>query len=129
MTKTLYKAFVTNVAGEPCFLFHGLGGSKTVPLDMWITAENKTGRDGTSNTYYETAFHVLPDEDAVRHWAKSLTHAKVIARVEIRGRQRIKGHSKHRVILADKIYLSQEAWDQRQVLLPENAHRKDYVNA
>jgi hypothetical protein len=35
----------------PRFLFHGVGGSRIVPLDRWIAAEVKWRKEG-SNPFY-----------------------------------------------------------------------------
>jgi len=56
--KIMYKIFDIRDR-KPCTLFHGIDGSRTMPLDTWIEADIKQVKDGTSKTSYESGFHVL----------------------------------------------------------------------
>ena len=114
------KAFMQDGAGRPLFLFHGLHGSRRVPLDRWISARKVWAQDGSSGTTYLTGFHCLPDHQSIDKWAKSLIHDKLLANVQVRNVW-IKTHSNHGVMLAEEIYLSSEAWDHARVLKAQRA--------
>jgi hypothetical protein len=54
-----YKIIELDSKDNPKMLFHGLNGSRIIPKNTWLTAEEKMVRDGTSKTYYLSGWHVL----------------------------------------------------------------------
>jgi hypothetical protein len=49
-------------------LFHGINGSRTVPINKWIEADVKQGRDGGGERWYLVGWHTLPTkEDAEKY--------------------------------------------------------------
>jgi len=54
----MYKIFDER-NGKPTTLYHGVRGSKTLPLDQYVIAERKIVKDAKGNNYYESGFHLL----------------------------------------------------------------------
>jgi hypothetical protein len=52
-------------------LFHGVDGSKTLPMRIWIKSEKKWAGEGGSK--YWTGFHVIKDIDKCREYLKRFT--------------------------------------------------------
>ncbi len=89
-------------------LFHGVGGSRTIPMDKWLTAKEKMVRDGTGDKWYLSGFHALKTVEEMVDYAKSFRNRRnilKIAEVELKG-IRYKEHSKAEVILAKKMKLT-----------------------
>ena len=57
--ETFYKIFQVR-GGRPTTLFHGVDGSRTLPLGEWIEAEVEEVHDGSGGTTYQSGFHVIP---------------------------------------------------------------------
>jgi len=77
----MIKVFI-DADGEPRFLYHGLRGSRVVPLDQWVTAERKWVTEG-SNPYYWSGFHAYRSLDDVRAWLRRCRIREGRAAVEI----------------------------------------------
>ena len=99
---------------KPLFIFHGVNRTRTVPRNEWIEAERKFVTDGSCSTEYLSGFHIFPDHDAIKQWCKSVKNIdnRVVVKVDMR-ETRPKSHSKHDVILADHMYLSDKNWKNR----------------
>ena len=54
-------------------LFHGINGSKKIPFNEWIEADEKMVKDGTSNTSYLSGWHVLLNEHDANEYIKSFS--------------------------------------------------------
>jgi hypothetical protein len=61
-----YKAFRIDEKGRLRFLFHAHKGSSIVPLDEWITAKRRWGREAKGRKY-RVAFHFLRLVEKVRY--------------------------------------------------------------
>lgn len=102
--------------GLPLTLFHGVGGSRTLPLDCWIDASVKAVRDGAGTTY-QSGFHALPTlNEAIQYMAK-FKNPRVICEVDIDETAGVwpKMHSPSGVILAKRMRISSSQWSQRVV--------------
>ena len=55
-------------------LFHGLNGSKLLPVEKWLRAEEKMGRDGSGPKWYLTGWHVLPDVETCEQYLRQFRH-------------------------------------------------------
>jgi hypothetical protein len=112
----MYKVLIEKNE-KPIFLFHGVKGTRSIPFDKWIKAENKTVRDGTKGTLYVSGFHVFPNHKAIQDWTRSLSNFenRYIVKVKIK-KTRPKSHSIHDVILADHMIVTEEAWKNRKPL-------------
>lgn len=61
-----YK-IVDVVNGDVKTLFHGLNGSRTLPLNKWLKAEKKMVQDG-KGTMYLSGFHIMQSlEDSIEY--------------------------------------------------------------
>ncbi len=89
-----------------CFktLFHGINGTRTVPIGKWLDATIKPVKDGSGGTVYNSGIHVLDTYDDAVSYLKNFSDItnKEIVVCEARG-IRLKRHSKHKVLLCDKI--------------------------
>jgi hypothetical protein len=56
-------------------LFHGLNGSKTLPVDKWLTATKKMVTDG-KGTSYLSGFHVMQSLEEANLYLKSFKNIK-----------------------------------------------------
>lgn len=90
--------------GEPCTLFHGIDGSRTMPTDEWVKAVKKPVSDGSSSTTYTSGLHVLETRQQALDYLEKFkyTSQKGIATCYCRG-LRPKEHSRDNVWLADEM--------------------------
>lgn len=100
----IYYKLVDIRDGEPCTLFHGIDGSRTMPTGQWIKADKKQVRDGSSSTTYLSGLHVLETRQEALDYLKKFKHTdqKGIAKCYCRG-LRPKSHSRDNVWLADEM--------------------------
>lgn len=116
--KVAYKIFDLHLEQDgtavPKTLFHGVNGSRRLPLGRWIEAEIKPVTDGSRQTPYLSGFHAYPSLDAVKQWlhgAKNLDH-RVVVRVHVSG-LREKPKATRATILADRLRIPVEEWGNR----------------
>ena len=102
----VYYKIVEVHKGAVKTLFHGLNGSRTIPVGEWLAADKKLVRDGTSKTQYLSGWHVLPTlkecEEYLEIFTKRLDLLCIVP-CEVRGEIRPKVHSRSNVFLADQI--------------------------
>ena len=101
-----YYKIVDIVNGNIRTLFHGVSGSKTIPIKTWVKAEKKIVSDGPNGTKYISGWHVLKTKKECEEYLKKFTNLKYkqILRCKVRGEIRPKKHSSSNVFLADEIY-------------------------
>ena len=89
-------------------LYHGLNGSKTVPMFEWLQAKMKIVSDGTRGTKYLSGWHVFTNEDECKQYLKLFTNVenKVIARCKVKGLMWDKEHSRSNVKLVEWIFIT-----------------------
>jgi hypothetical protein len=89
-------------------LFHGLNGTRTLPVGEWLKADVKLVCDGTrkTSTEYMSGFHLLPTMDECRDFARKFTKERdlVMVECEVKGIRR-KEHSPSNVLLVDNMKL------------------------
>jgi len=111
--ETCYK-IVDIIDGKIKTLFHGLNGSKVLPLGLWLEAEKKWVRDGTSKTWYWSGWHVTKSlQDCIDYLAKfeNVEHKAVVA---CRARSIIpKAHSPSPIFLARRIAIDRVVYRHR----------------
>lgn len=107
----MYKVFELD-ADRPRFLFHGVGGSKILPLDCWVDAEVKWAREG-SNPHYWTAFHCYPSIESVVAWRHRTRRAAGRVVVEVTVRDITKKPTRGEAFLARRMRLSSAQWADR----------------
>jgi len=88
-------------------LFHGLNGSRTIEKGVWLKADKKMVKDGTSKTTYLSGWHVLPTyEDCAEYMTRFTKRLDLLKIVECEVRDtRPKEHSPSPVLLADYMKL------------------------
>lgn len=89
-------------------LFHGIQGSREMPLNTWLKADVKNVVDGTRKTAtpYTSGFHVLKTLEETQKFLKAKFRAKrtlVIVECEIGPDCWKKTHSRNEVYLAKEI--------------------------
>lgn len=115
-----YKIFDLHIGSEgesPKTLFHGVQGSRHLPLGRWIIAEQKWVTDGSRQTPYLSGFHAYPSLDAVMQWLKGAKNLdnRVVVEVEIK-QLRKKPKAVRPTILAGKMRITRQAWEARQAV-------------
>jgi len=108
-----YKIFDLGADG-PKTLFHGLEGSRTLPVGKWLDAEIKLVTDGSRAEPYESGFHAYYTLDDIHEWllrAKNLDH-RVVVKVEVKGCWE-KPRAIRPTILAKRLKISDRNWKNR----------------
>jgi len=102
------------VNGQPATLFHGVKGSRKLPLNIWIKSETKMVKEGTNGTLYKSGFHVLSSKEDVVKFAKVFKNRKnrFIVKVDALNLRR-KKNSKSPIFLAKKMRIDQKDWEKR----------------
>lgn len=103
----MYKILNKDKNGNLKTLFHGVNGSKTVPIDTWMEADIKDVMDGTNGTVYRSGFHVLDTYENCVQYLENFTRVenKVIVECEV-GQLWRKEHSRNGgVYLTDKVLI------------------------
>lgn len=102
------------IDGQPATLFHGINGSRKLPLDIWIEAKIGKVRDGTAGKWYKSGFHVLPTIEDIVKFAKVFKNRKGRFFVEVDVKKlHSKKHSRGPVFLARKMKISRKNWKNR----------------
>lgn len=108
-TKTMsyYYKIMDYEQGQLKTLFHGLNGSRTVPMFKWLQADVKEVFDGSTGTRYMSGWHVFDSHDECKEYLKLFTKVKnkVIARCKVKGKMWPKSHSRSNVQLAEWLYI------------------------
>lgn len=98
--------------GEPCTLFHGWQGTRTLPLDLELTAEVKDVRNPGKKTgpTFESGWHVLMSKEACVEYLKRFKAKDdiVVCRVDVAG---IRQKPRSKVILARKMLIWEADWE------------------
>ncbi len=80
-----FKAFRVDKNNNLLFLFHGLNGSRKVPTNTWITAQQKLVTDGSGARKYKSGFHVFLNEEEIPKWLRKTKLPSLILPVEVEG--------------------------------------------
>ena len=98
--------------GKPCTLFHGYRGSRTLPVNRILVAEEKQVRNPgkKKGPTYTSGWHVLPSKKACTEY---LTRFKakddiVVCRVEVFG---VRQKPRSKVDLASGMCIREEDWE------------------
>jgi hypothetical protein len=88
-------------------LFHGVNGSRTIPMNEWLTAKIKLVTDGTreTSTQYMSGFHVFAHKEDCRKFIGRFKKERdlVMVECEVGGKMWKKSHSPAPIILAEKM--------------------------
>ncbi len=101
----IYYKIVEIKNNDHYFLFHGINGSRKIPINTWINANIKqNASDGVGNRY-TSGIHVIDGHDnALSYLKRFKRNDRIIVACYAEGLKR-KEKSKHYVYLADKIKL------------------------
>ena len=88
-------------------LFHGVNGSRTIPMNEWLTASVKIVTDGTrdKSTKYMSGFHVFKTKEDCRKFIGRFRKERdlVMVECEVRGNMWKKAHSPAPVLLVEQM--------------------------
>lgn len=102
-----YKIVESDNRGNLKMLFHGINKSKIIAPDVWIKADEKMVKDGTSKTEYLSGWHVLlTHQGCVDYLSAFKNRLDQLHIVEVLVKEiRPKEHSPSPVFLAREMYL------------------------
>ena len=91
-------------------LFHGLNGSRELPMNVWIYADVKPVRDASKDKgkEYISGFHCMKNLDEMRNFKRMFRKPRDLVLVECKAKEKLlrkKEHSRANVLLADQIKL------------------------
>jgi hypothetical protein len=84
--KTAYKIF--DLYGiRPKTLYHGIDGSRLLPIGKWVKAERKMVTDGSRRHPYLSGFHSYASLEEVTRWLQAAQYYedRVVVKVKIKG--------------------------------------------
>lgn len=102
---SFYKIVEKDTKGNFKALFHGVSGSKVIPVGEYVDSERKMVRDGSNGTWYTSGWHVMIDLDECKQYLSKFKADldRVIVEVEVLGRVWSKEHSPSNVYLCESI--------------------------
>lgn len=109
----VYKIFVIEKE-ELRNLFRGIDGTRTIPFDSWLRAENKWSVDSSNQDPYLTGIHVLKEKDIAINYLKTnfrKERERVIVKCLAKDLRPKPTNSK--VFLADWLYVPEESFEER----------------
>jgi hypothetical protein len=103
--QTAYKIFELH-GNRPKTLFHGVAGSRLLPIGKWIKADKRMVTDGSRQNPYLSGFHSYPALNDVRRWLQGAQYheGRVVVRVRIAG-CREKPNAVRETILSDRLLI------------------------
>jgi len=112
-----YWRLLRDRRGMPTTLFHGVGGSRVLPLNRWIDAEIKTVHDGSKDTAtpYLSGFHVMESFDDLMKFTNRFRKIEdlYMVLVDVGGEIRDKEHSPSNILLAERMKIRTKQWKER----------------
>ncbi len=105
-----YKIVDKDKDGNFKTLFHGIDGSRIIPVGEWVKSEQKIVSDGSTGTKYKSGWHIILDYDECREYLSKFTAniERTIVRVKIKGKTWSKEHSPSNVWLCEYIKIVEE---------------------
>lgn len=98
--------------GQPCTLFHGYVGSRTLPLDITLEAEEKPVRNPGKKTgpQFISGWHVLMSKQACVEYLKRFTAKDdiVVCRVDV---DKLRSKPRSKVTLAREMRIHEADWE------------------
>jgi hypothetical protein len=111
MKKAETKFRLFELKGDDYYtLFHGVNGSRKMPIGTWIKAKQCITYDGSPKKTYRAGFHVFTSPDIIPAFLNKFRAKRtlVVARVLVRGRLREKPTNED-VMLAPEMFIINEA--------------------
>jgi hypothetical protein len=97
--------------GHPTTLFHGVDGSRTLPVGQWIQAEVEEVFDGSGGTTYQSGFHLMPTREGAVEYLRQFDRARPLVVCEVEARNTWeKSHSLSEVLLAEEMKIGALNW-------------------
>ena len=111
-----YWRLLRDKDSSPATLFHGVQGSRILPLDEWVDADVRRVDDG--GTPYQSGFHVVPMYAELLRVASRFRNIDdvVVCLVDVAGDVWEKEHSPYAVLLAERMRVRFSRWAARQRL-------------
>jgi hypothetical protein len=110
--KVYYKIIEVNDKGQFLTLFHGIGGTRVLPIGKTIKAEIKENVMDGKGTTYTSGLHIIDGyENALEYLTKFKRKDRAIVKCHARGLKH-KTKSKPYVYLADEIIIIDESTTQ-----------------
>lgn len=99
---------------KPYFMFHGVDGSREVPLDRVLYCTRRRVRDGTGKRWYMSAFHVYLDRTVLQAFLSTLKINRGSRYVvEVLAFDPRPKHERSRASLTDKLVVTAREWQNR----------------
>jgi len=89
-------------------LFKGIEGSRTLPLDTWLRAENKWSVDGSGQEEYLTGIHCLLNKEKAINYLDNFRTDRDRIVVECYAKDLRQKPTNNDVYLADWLYIPEE---------------------
>ena len=105
-----YKIVDKDKEGNYKALFHGIDGSRIIPVNKWVKSEQRIVSDGSTGTKYKSGWHIMIDYDECQEYLSKFTAdiERVIVKVEVKGKIWAKEHSPSNVWLCEYIKIIEE---------------------
>ena len=104
-----YYKIVDIVDGKVKTLFHGLNGSKVLPLGTWLQAEMKPVSDG--GTIYTSGWHIIPSLEECIQYLEKFQNKDPKGVVLCRAKNVWpKEHSPSNIYLSEHLYVEKIVW-------------------
>jgi hypothetical protein len=96
----------------PKTLFHGVKGSRRLPVGKRIKADNKMVTDGSRQHKYKSGFHAYKTANSVRAWIKRSKNYenRVVVQVNVM-KCRAKPNAIRDTVLADQLFIPKINWE------------------
>ena len=84
-------------------LFHGVGGTRIIPIGEWVKSEQKLVRDGSVGTQYISGWHIMMNLNEAEEYLSRFTANidRVLVEVDVKGKIWAKEHSPSNVFLCE----------------------------
>ena len=111
MTIKFYKIIDIGDKGELKTLFHGLNGSRVLPMGEWLESETKLVKDGTSKTEYLSGWHITKTFKEAIDYLEAFKNLDRKAIVECYADEiRPKKHSRSNIFLSKWLKINKVVW-------------------
>jgi len=105
-----YKIVDKDRHGNFKTLFHGIDGSKIIPVGEWVRSEQKMVRDGSVGTKYFSGWHIMMNLGEAQEYLSKFTAnlERVLVEIDVKGEIWSKEHSPSNVHLCEYIKIIKE---------------------
>jgi len=100
-----YKIVDKDGKGNFKALFHGIGGTRIIPVGEWVKSEQKLVRDGSVGTQYFSGWHIMMNLNEAQEYLSRFTANidRVLVEVDVKGKIWAKKHSPSNVFLCEYV--------------------------